>query len=101
MSEMIIVTSATGESWEMTPDQIEAAYRYQNRKYRIMDAEHMIEEHFELCNEDKEEFKEEYGYSYDDMMADADYLADKFLDYYDCDIPENTIWETVFNEYTL
>lgn len=34
----IVVTSWTGKSWEMTPEQIEAAYRYKERQYRIEDA---------------------------------------------------------------
>jgi hypothetical protein len=35
----IVVTSWNGKSWEMTPEQIEAAYRYKEHQYRIEDAE--------------------------------------------------------------
>lgn len=34
----IIVTSWNGKSWKMTPEQIEAAYRYREFQYRISDA---------------------------------------------------------------
>lgn len=34
----IVVTSWNGKSWEMTPEQIETAYRYKERQYRIDDA---------------------------------------------------------------
>lgn len=34
----IVVTSWNGKSWEMTPEQIEAAYRYREFQYRISDA---------------------------------------------------------------
>ena len=38
----IVVTSWTGKSWEMTPEQIEAAYRYREFQYRISDAKESI-----------------------------------------------------------
>ena len=39
----IVVTSWNGKSWEMTPEQIEAAYRYKERQYRIDDAYNQLE----------------------------------------------------------
>lgn len=39
----IVVTSWNGKSWEMTPEQIEAAYRYKKRQYRIDDALYQLE----------------------------------------------------------
>lgn len=38
----IVVTSWNGKSWEMTPEQIEAAYRYKEHQYRIGDAEKVV-----------------------------------------------------------
>lgn len=39
----IVVTSWTGKSWEMTPEQIEAAYRYRELQYRIDNAKNQLE----------------------------------------------------------
>lgn len=39
----IVVTSWNGKSWEMTPEQIEAAYRYKEHQYRIDDAYNQLE----------------------------------------------------------
>lgn len=39
----IVVISWNGKSWEMTPEQIEAAYRYKKRQYRIDDAYNQLE----------------------------------------------------------
>lgn len=39
----IVVTSWNGKSWEMTHEQIEAAYRYKERQYRIDDAYNQLE----------------------------------------------------------
>lgn len=39
----IVVTSWNGKSWEMTPEQIEAAYRYKEHQYRIEDAENQLD----------------------------------------------------------
>lgn len=57
----IIVTSWNGKSWEMTPEQIEAAYRYKERQYRIDDALYQLE-----LNADW--IEEEYGYSYNEII---------------------------------
>lgn len=38
----IVVTSWNGKSWEMTPEQIEATYRYKEHQYRIEDAMAML-----------------------------------------------------------
>lgn len=53
----IIVRSWNGESWEMTPEQIEAAYRYREREYRKMDALNMINERLEWVDGNKEAFQ--------------------------------------------
>ena len=39
----IVVTSWNGKSWKMTPEQIEAAYRYKEHQYRIEDAENQLD----------------------------------------------------------
>lgn len=99
MAKIKVEHPITKEVFEMTQDQIEAAYRYQEKEYRKMDAIHMIEERLEWLNGDKEAFKEEYGESFDDTMNDVDYLVECFFDKFDCNYPENEAWAAVFDSY--
>ena len=81
----IIVTSWNGKSWEMTPEQIEAAYRYKERQYRIDDALYQLE-----LNADW--IEEEYGYSYNEIIDFSEELAERFQDYFDRNESENDAW---------
>lgn len=83
----IVVTSWTGKSWEMTPEQIEAAYRYKERQYRIEDAKNQLE-----LNADW--IEEKYGYSYDEAIEYAEELAECFQDNFDCNMSENSLWSS-------
>ena len=98
-NDILVVSAATGATYVMNEDQIEAAYRYQERHYREMDARCFIDERLERVNGDKEEFEKEYGVSYDDVIEDVDYLASRFMEEFDCNVPENEIWNTVLDEY--
>lgn len=94
------VKSTTADiTYEMTEDQIEAAYRYQEAHYREMDAKRFIDERLEWLDGDKNAFEKEYGVSYDDAIEDVDYLASRFIDEFDCNVPENEIWDEVLGEY--
>ena len=81
----IVVTSWNGKSWEMTPEQIEAAYRYKERQYRIEDAENQLELNADWIHD-------KYGYSDDETMDFADELAERFEDRFDCNVSENDAW---------
>ena len=72
----IVVTSWNGKSWEMTPEQIEAAYRYKERQYRIEDAKNQLE-----LNADWIEGK--YGYSYNEIIEFSEELAERFQNDFD------------------
>ena len=98
-NNILVVSAATGASYVMNEDQIEAAYRYQESHYREMDAKHYIDERLEWVEVDKEEIKKEYGVSYDDVIEDVDYLASRFMNKFDCNVPENEIWDEVLGEY--
>lgn len=93
----IVVTSWDGKSWEMTPEQIEAAYRYKERQYRIDDAYNQLE-----LNADW--IEEKYGYSPDEIMDFADELTERFEDKFDCNVSENDAWVAriteMFNAYS-
>ena len=81
----IVVTSWNGKSWKMTPEQIEAAYRYKERQYRIDDAYNQLE-----LNADWIEQK--YGYSYNEIIEFSEELAERFEDKFDCNVSENDDW---------
>lgn len=98
-NDILVVSAATGATYVMNEDQIEAAYRYQETHYREMDARHFINERLEWLNGNKDEFEKEYGVSYDDAIEDIDYLASRFMDEFDCNVPENEIWDEVLGEY--
>ena len=87
----IVVTSWNGKSWEMTPEQIEAAYRYKERQYRIDDAYNQLE-----LNADW--IEEKYGYSYNEVIEHAEELAECFHDNFDCDMSENSLWSSFITE---
>lgn len=93
----IVVTSWNGKSWEMTPEQIEAAYRYKERQYRIDDAYNQLE-----LNADWIEDK--YGYSYNEIIEFSEELAERFQDDFDCNKSENDAWIDciieMFNAYS-
>lgn len=92
----IVVTSWNGKSWEMTPEQIEAAYRYKERQYRIDDAYNQLE-----LNADW--IEEKYGYSYNEIIEFSEELAERFHDNFDCNESENDAWidriTEMFNAY--
>lgn len=92
----IVVTSWTGKSWEMTTEQIEAAYRYREFQYRISDAKNQLE-----LNADW--IEEKYGYSNDEAIEYAEELAEQFQDDFDCNESENDAWidriTEMFNAY--
>ena len=87
--DILVVSNVTGASYVMNEDQIEAAYRYQQFKYRVEDAKGHIYDMFNSCDCDEEIFKEEYGVTYSEILDCAEDIAEQFLDDYDCNIPEN------------
>lgn len=88
-NDILVVSNLTGASYVMNEDQIEAAYRYQQFKYRTEDAKGHIYDMFNECDCDEEAFKEEYGVTYSEILDCAEDVAEQFLDDYDCNIPEN------------
>lgn len=92
----IVVTSWNGKSWEMTPEQIEAAYRYKERQYRIDGAYNQLE-----LNADW--IEEKYGYSHNEIIEFSEELAERFQDDFDCNESANDAWidriTEMFNAY--
>jgi len=73
----------------LTDDMIEVVYRYQNMQYRIQDVKNHIED------------LEANGLIPIIEWNDKDirFLASEFLDKYDCNIDENTQFETLITEF--
>lgn len=80
-----------GKQYKLTPEEIEEAYREQQRKYLLIDAEdHLADylEHHELPKLKKKA-----------RIRACEELVDIFERYSDCNIDENSRWEHVFWTY--
>ena len=64
----------------LSPDQIEYAYRIQERKYRVQDAERHVSD---------------AGYAGEFDDSDYEMLADIFEAEADCNRPENEVWAEI------
>jgi hypothetical protein len=84
----IVVTSWTGKSWEMTPEQIEAAYRYRELQYRIDNAKNQLEFNADWI-------KEKYGHSIDEVIG---YVEEFLQDNIECNVSEDNSWINYFME---
>lgn len=100
-----------GKEYRLTADEIEAAYRYQERRYRLEDAKRQLNLFaFGLSDLDgvseedeahyKADFQTAWGVSYEEAstpeMCEA--YADKFEDSFDCNRNENDLWEAAIAE---
>ena len=95
--------------YSMTPKEIEAAYRYQERQYRLQDAALQVErfvygvDRSELNPEEIEVAEKEFIKSYhrspvftEQELAD---LVDEFEECADCNIPENDMWHAIIERW--
>ncbi len=92
-----------GKMYRMTPEEIEAAYRYQEMQYRRCDAESAVnmyvfgEDAESLDGDDYEDavsqFEREYGVKYNDLMENIPEIVGLFFQKKDCNIAENQTWE--------
>lgn len=101
-----------GKTFQMTPEEIEAAYRYQERQYRKCDAEIAIqyfafgEDNPEGMSDDEfdqrtAEFEREYGVKYEDLVKNAAEIVGIFFCKHDCNVAENTTWELTIEDMIL
>lgn len=95
--------------YSMTPKEIEAAYRYQERQYRLQDAALQVErfvygvDRSELNPEEIEAAEKNFIKNYHrSPVFDAQELADlvdEFEECADCNIPENDMWQAIIERY--
>ena len=92
---------------ELTESEIERVFRYQDMEYMKEDAKNHLLEYIDYDDEDesdalKAEFRERYNADFDDLINNEDVLemlADEFSDEQDCNVPENSTWEYVVQDY--
>lgn len=103
-----------GVKYAMTEAEIEAAYRYQESRYRKDDAKRQLSYFVfgydklgfdgnpddasvgEL--EDMADFEERYGISYSAAKELVDSFEAEFYASFDCNVPENDLWHTAIEE---
>ena len=88
-----------GKSIELTNGEIYAAYRCQENMFRMQDARSHINELIinELVKNEVNEGKINKLKKLNE--SDIEILVERFLDKYDCNYDENTLWERVINNY--
>ena len=103
-----------GVKYAMTEQEIEAAYRYRERQYRLQDAEsHLnilvfgVDDGSDFDDPEDEEakryFSEDYGISYEEAMSEDmlnEYLR-RFENRFDCNYDENSQWEAAIRAVLL
>lgn len=97
-----------GETYEMTEQEIEAAFRYQLRRYKEADAKYQIDQFIygddpgclsSMARQIQEGyFKGRYGME----AAEVYKMIDKFIDRFEktdsCNVDENTTWENAIHD---
>lgn len=100
-----------GVHYFMTPKEIEAAYRYQEKKYRLQDAKYHLNDLVfgvdpdaipeDAAKEAIAEFEGWYNVRYADVSDEANLeaLADCFLNSGDCNRAENDVWDDLLRDF--
>lgn len=92
-----------GKVYQMTREEIEAAYRYREREYRQSDAEIALQDFVfgcdpesmsdDECEQEIARFEESYGVKYTDLLNSIPEIVGVFFQKQDCNIEENQTWE--------
>lgn len=100
-----------GVKYAMTPEEIEAAYRYQEEQYRLQDARNHLNDYVfgvydpeDTMEEDEyaealQSFEQRKRVKYKDALASLDYIYELFERFFDCNCDENSVWDMALNEY--
>lgn len=75
----------------LSPKMLEAAYRKHELEYRTEDARRHIEEQIDDNDLTTKAI----------LMESAEILAERFINKYDCNIPENYIWSNLIDQYCI
>ena len=102
-----------GKVYDLSEDQIEAAYRYQLHQYRLADAERQFKNIVygsdpdwldeKECKQAENCFLNEYGIPVSEGLTMLEDFVQQFENDFDCNMDENSMWEnaitTVLDEY--
>ena len=88
----------------LTEDQLEQAYRRRERFYRLKDAEDHLRDYFDdsaevYIDDDGTEVNIEMLCSKDSKYYVLEYHVDWFEDRFDCNRPENDVWNEIIREW--
>lgn len=82
---------------EITPNDLEMAYREKERAYRLLDAEDQIQALIDEC----EDFETDYGFSALLIVDDEEFRLRCMYEFeheQDCNIDENSVWRQSIEE---
>lgn len=108
-----MIINREGQKFELTPEELEQAYRERLRQYTEEDAEgHFLarfdgepESAEDVSAEEKKNFADEYGFTVLDAVNphSKNYilgdLADRYEHNHDCNIDENSMWRDLIDDY--
>ena len=108
-----MIINREGQTFELTPEELEQAYRERLRQYTEEDAEvHFLarfdgepESAEDVSAEEKKNFADEYGFTVlDAVNPDSENyilgdLADRYEHDHDCNIDENSMWRDLIDDY--
>lgn len=93
----------------LTYEEKETVFREMQRMYATMDAKRHLLTTFGFDDSDEdwscETFESKVNYSLDEAIDPEsknyilDYLVEKYFDAFDCNVPENTTWECVIDDW--
>lgn len=94
----MITFEHNGAVYDMTEEQIEAAYRFREHQHRIEDAKRQIEYcgfgTDEPSEEHREYFESRWGFDMEHALTLAEDVIDEFDRIFDCNVAENDLWDT-------
>ena len=108
-----MIINRESKKFELTPEELEQAYRERLRQYTEMNAKvHFLarfddepESAEDVPTEEAKNFADEYGFSVLDAVNpdSKDYilgdLADRYEHDHDCNIDENSMWQNLIDDY--
>lgn len=100
-----------GKVYDLSEEQIEAAYRYQLHQYRLADAERQFKNFVygsdpnsideQECQQAEEYFLRGYGVPVSEGLTMLEEFVQRFEDDFDCNEDENSMWENAIHRTVM
>lgn len=104
----IVAFEYHGVTYALTEAEVEAAYRYKEKQYRLQDAKNHIDGFIfgadpesldeSEAAEAEAQFEKQYGISCSQLRESFDLVYEYFVDLFDCNEAENGTWETAVQQ---